>query len=203
MNQTIRRSYQWLLFALAISGFLVDQASKYGVFRVLEQEDSDFAKRDLIPGVFQFHVEFNSEEPPCDCVFVRMNSEKTPHVNKGALWGLGGNQAQGNRIFTIASGLAILGISLWSFRRNVREDRLLCISLGLIMGGALGNMYDRIVFQGVRDFMHFYAIRWPVFNFADCCLVCGAILLLIQSWFTGKSEVSTTAPQVAPTSPTE
>ena len=58
-------------------------------------------------------------------------------------------------------------------------------ALGLILGGTVGNMYDRLVFGGVRDFMHFHhnSFEWPVFNVADCCLVVGAALLLVQAVF--------------------
>ena len=41
-------------------------------------------------------------------------------------------------------------------------------------------MYDRVVYGGVRDFLHFYWFEWPVFNFADCCLVGGAILTFVN-----------------------
>ena len=56
-------------------------------------------------------------------------------------------------------------------------------ALGLILAGTVGNLYDRLVFNGVRDFLHFYYVEWPVFNFADCCLVVGAGLLLVQAMF--------------------
>ena len=60
---------------------------------------------------------------------------------------------------------------------------MLCSALGLILGGTLGNLYDRLVFNGVRDFLHWdYLFDWPVFNVADCCLVCGASLLLLQAF---------------------
>ena len=65
-----------------------------------------------------------------------------------------------------------------------------CIALGLILGGTLGNFYDRVVFNGVRDFLHWnYLFDWPVFNLADSCLVCGACLLLLQAF--GKQPVAT------------
>jgi lipoprotein signal peptidase len=55
--------------------------------------------------------------------------------------------------------------------------------LGLILAGTLGNLYDRILFNGVRDFFHWdYLYNWPVFNVADCCLVVGAGLLLVQAF---------------------
>jgi lipoprotein signal peptidase len=58
-------------------------------------------------------------------------------------------------------------------------------ALGLILGGTVGNLYDRLVFGGVRDFMYFHrnSFEWPVFNIADCCLVVGAVLLLVQAVF--------------------
>jgi lipoprotein signal peptidase len=53
------------------------------------------------------------------------------------------------------------------------------------LAGTLGNLYDRVVFSGVRDFLHWnYLFDWPVFNCADCCLVSGACLLLIQAFGT-------------------
>ena len=59
----------------------------------------------------------------------------------------------------------------------------MCAALGLILAGTLGNLYDRVVFNGVRDFLHWnYLFDWPVFNVADCCLVCGACLLLLQAF---------------------
>ena len=75
-------------------------------------------------------------------------------------------------------------ILFWSTRPSLTCDWLLCTALGLILGGTLGNLYDRLVFNGVRDFLHwYYAFEWPVFNVADCCLVVGAGLLLTQAVF--------------------
>ena len=60
----------------------------------------------------------------------------------------------------------------------------LCAGLGVTLAVTLGNLFDRLVFGGVRDFLHlhYYAREWPVFNVADCCLVCGALLLLVQAF---------------------
>ena len=89
-----------------------------------------------------------------------------------------------NIVFAIVSVLAALGIIYWSSRPAMARDITLCIALGLILGGTLGNLYDRVVFGGVRDFLHWYKPEWPVFNVADCCLVCGAGLLLFEAFFT-------------------
>src|SRR5207245_2108763 len=95
-----------------------------------------------------------------------------------------------NGIFAAISVLAALAIIFWSTRPTTARDRALCASLGLILAGTLGNLYDRLIFNGVRDFLYFrlmdgekIVFNWPVFNFADCCLVCGACLLLLQAFW--------------------
>src|SRR5207248_5691819 len=118
----------------------------------------------------------------------RLNGPKLPKVNHGALWGIGGrldDDDEGtdfNHVFAIVSVIAAIAIVGWSLRAATAHDRWLCMALGLILAGTLGNLYDRVVFGGVRDFLYFYWIEWPVFNVADCCLVCGAFLLLTQAF---------------------
>jgi signal peptidase II len=90
--------------------------------------------------------------------------------------------------------IAALGISIWGMRKQTGRDKWLCISLGLILAGTVGNLFDRVVFGGVRDFLYFYLIEWPVFNVADCCLVIGALMLLVQAVFAKKADP---APAVA------
>ncbi len=78
----------------------------------------------------------------------------------------------------------------------------MCFALGLILGGTLGNLYDRIVFSGVRDFLWWHKyVDWPVFNIADCCLVCGAALLLIEAFFTKVEPALTQTTEPAGTEP--
>src|SRR5215211_2661257 len=73
----------------------------------------------------------------------------------GALWSLGGEfKTDANKFFAVVSFLAAAGISLWALRKKP-DDRWLTVSLGLILGGTLGNLFDRIVFGGVRDFLCF------------------------------------------------
>lgn len=180
------RSYRPLLFILAFVGLVADQASKYGMFNALYVEGRDFGSRDVIPGAFKFFVQYDSNAATCDCTFVKWNGPVPPRVNHGALFSLGGEHGHdANRFFAAISAIAAIGIVVWSFRSSAATDRWLCISLGLILGGTIGNFYDRIVFGGVRDFLYwFYLIDWPVFNVADCCLVVGAFILLVQAAFT-------------------
>src|SRR4029077_16456904 len=87
--------------------------------------------------------------------------------------------------FAVISLLAAAAILYWSTQKAMARDLALCAALGLILAGTLGTLYDRVVFNGVRDFLHWnYLFDWPVFNIADCCLVVGAFLLLIQAFGT-------------------
>ena len=74
-------------------------------------------------------------------------------------------------------------ICYWLFVRGAATDRRLTTALGLIMAGALGNCYDRLVFGHVRDFVHFHVdpigFDCAIFNFADNMLVAGAIALML------------------------
>src|SRR5437879_10922058 len=107
-----------------------------------------------------------------------------PKGNHGALFGLGGEYTvYANGIFATVSVIAALAIIFWSTRPSTARDGWLCAALGLILAGTIGNLYDRMIFNGVRDLLYFYWIEWPVFNVADCCLVCGAGLLLAQAFF--------------------
>ena len=86
----------------------------------------------------------------------------------------------------VVSLLAALAIIYWSTQPATARDAWLCAALGLILAGTLGNLYDRLLFNGVRDFLHWNLLfDWPVFNLADCCLVCGAGLLLVQAFGAG------------------
>src|SRR5262249_42702188 len=117
-----------------------------------------------------------------------------PHVNQGALFGLGsGREGTANGAFAVISLLAACAIVYWSVQKKTARDRWLFISLGLILAGTLGNFYDRLVFSGVRDFLHWNYLYsnpegWPVFNVADCCLVFGACMLLLQAFFAPASQ---------------
>lgn len=78
------------------------------------------------------------------------------------------------------------GFCLLYMKRHL-EERLLCLSLSMIMGGALGNVIDRIIYGYVVDFLDFHYMywHWPAFNFADIAIVLGAGLMILES-FTGR-----------------
>jgi signal peptidase II len=71
---------------------------------------------------------------------------------------------------------------VWMLKRG--GSRLLCAGLALILGGALGNLWDRIVIGKVVDFLlfHYGAWSWPAFNVADSAITVGAALLILDSF---------------------
>ena len=84
-----------------------------------------------------------------------------------------------------ACALLVLGWLLWSSMRRFSWSGL---ALALIFGGAAGNLYDRLRYGRVTDFLHFHigVHAWPDFNLADSSIVCGAILLGLTMLFEGK-----------------
>ncbi|MEM7443402.1 MAG: signal peptidase II [Pseudomonadota bacterium] len=103
--------------------------------------------------------------------------------NDGISFGLLG----GEDAVWMLSGLAIL-VSLvllvWLWRAN---GRLLVLSLGLIIGGALGNVVDRLRFGAVADFLDFHVMGYHffVFNVADAAISIGVVLIVVDSFFAG------------------
>jgi signal peptidase II len=178
------RSYRVMLWVLALSGLTLDQSSKYAVFAWLgEKPNNEYVVFRTDKGGFQLVAQFQDA------------GGRVPHVNQGALFGfLRNHKALANSGFAVISLLAAAAIVYWSTHQNTAQDRWLCAALGLILAGTLGNFYDRVVFNGVRDFLHWnYLFDWPVFNIADCCLVCGAGLLLIQAFATQPAKEETKA----------
>ena len=84
--------------------------------------------------------------------------------------------------------VAVLAVWLWQ-----SQSRLASMALGLVIGGALGNVTDRLRFQAVTDFFDFHlaAYHWPAFNLADVAIVCGVGLLLLDSFRSGKLGAAT------------
>ncbi|MHB8813802.1 MAG: signal peptidase II, partial [Steroidobacteraceae bacterium] len=95
------------------------------------------------------------------------------------------------------AGLAVVvtaGITLWLRRLNGRTQRLLCLSLALIMGGALGNLIDRLRIGHVVDFIiaHWHRVYFPwAFNVADSAITVGAALLLLDALLESRAPTKT------------
>ncbi len=194
MTHSKERSYLRLFWVLALIGFLADQISKYAIFGALYHAGQG-GEWDLLPGTFKIEAHYFPFFIPEDHPFFQLltiSGDHFPHVNRGALWGMG----QGNSFaFAIVSFVASLVVIYWAYRPGSSRDLVLSCSLGSILAGTLGNLYDRIIFDGVRDFMHWYRwIDWAVFNVADVCLVCGAGLLLLHAFLVKDAPESTPLP---------
>ncbi len=119
-------------------------------------------------------------------------------VNHGAAFSM----LSGNTLLLTVVGLFALGVMmLYVYRAQVTE-RLLLVGLGLVASGAIGNLWDRIRFGWVRDFMYFdfdlpgheslpfIPQRYPVFNVADIAILAGAVLVVIASSRQAKAEAA-------------
>lgn len=165
----------WLLFAfVSLAALGSDLASKSWIFARLGMPGTA-APIELMPRILRLQT----------------------NLNEGALFGMG----QGLGIlFAGISVLAILGILGMLARTTTRSDRVLVTALGLITGGIVGNLYDRVGLPrlvwhapaeragqpvlAVRDWIHFElpgVIDWPIFNLADSWLVCGAAIMVLAT----------------------
>jgi signal peptidase II len=92
-------------------------------------------------------------------------------------------------LFAVLAVIVAAGITLWLRRLNGRTQRTLCISLALIMGGALGNFIDRVRIGHVVDFIiaHWHRVYFPwAFNIADSAITVGAVLLFLDAWIESR-----------------
>lgn len=172
MDATIRG---WVFFAVtAAAATATDLVTKRVAFGRLGMPGTG-PSWPIVPGIFAFET----------------------NLNEGALFGVG--QGLG-LVFATVSVVAIVGIGAMMLRRETRSDGWLVLALGLIVGGILGNLYDRVGLPGlawhapperlgqpvyaVRDWIHVTVpgvIDWPIFNLADSWLVIGAGMLLVAS----------------------
>jgi signal peptidase II len=168
----------WPLFALvAVAAAAIDLVTKEAIFQRLG-----------MPGL-----------APAIVLVPRVLVLET-NLNEGALFGMG--QGMG-LVFAAISVAAIAGIIVLVSRPATRRDPWLLVALGLIVGGILGNLYDRLGLPGlrwhaplaregqpvlaVRDWIHFMlpgVIDWPIFNLADSWLVIGAAMLVVTSFLS-------------------
>jgi signal peptidase II len=151
---------RWLLFwSIALGGAAFDLATKSLVFAKYGPPRSPSVS--LVGGILEIQTS----------------------LNPGALWGFGRTLPYSSLLFAGLSIVAGVAICYWLFVRGAAASLALTIALGLIMAGALGNCYDRLVFGHVRDFVHFHVdsvgFDCAIFNFADNMLVAGAITLVL------------------------
>ncbi|MBI1262042.1 MAG: signal peptidase II [Rhizobiales bacterium] len=150
--------YSWLGFAVAIAALAADRLHKMWMLDVY-----DIGSRGKVVVT-----------PFFDLVMA---------WNKGVSYGLFQAETDLGRILLMLFALAItVGLSLWLARI---AHPLIAIAIGLVIGGALGNVYDRFAYGAVADFFSFHAFGfyWYIFNVADIWIVMGVGLIVLESFF--------------------
>jgi signal peptidase II len=172
---------RWIHLLVALAAIALDRITKNLIENLLPS-GSDIT---VIPGFFQItHVH-----------------------NRGAAFGLFSESTSEWRSVLLIGfsvlALAVIAYLLWKSDHTLPTT---AYGLSLILGGAIGNLWDRIVHGQVTDFLHFYigSYVWPDFNVADSCIVIGAVMLMIEIVFAkppakGPSTHSTAVPPCAPT----
>jgi signal peptidase II len=130
--------------------------------------------------IFVFGIE--ARQPIRLAPFFDVIYAKNPGISYSLLPAQNGTQRFGLLILTLAA-TAFLGVWLWR-----AATKAAALGLGLVVGGALGNAYDRLTYGFVADFYHFHigSFSWYVFNLADVGIVAGVALLIYDSWGQAK-----------------
>lgn len=189
------RAWVFLLIATAVS-LAADLVTKSIAFQSVAGSPVIVRREDVLAGG-QLGRLIPAHEP---VVVIAQLLEFKLVLNPGAVFGIGA----GKRVVFIAFTGAALAFGLWMFARWTRaKDRWAHVGVALLLAGGLGNLYDRLVFGCVRDFIHPlpgvqipFGLSWPgrsgpgstelwpyVSNVADLWLIVGIGLLLIHSWF--------------------
>ena len=147
-----------LLFAVAFVALVIDQVTK----RIVEQSIPIYTSVPFIEALFPYF--------------------SLTHIqNTGAAFSL----FQNGNVFFIIVAIIVSALIVFYTPRLPREDRLSRLALGLQLGGALGNLVDRLRYGYVIDFLHIripeIGFDWPVSNFADIFIVSGVVLLILAS----------------------
>lgn len=144
-------------YGLALGVFLLDQLVKWWIIDVVRLEQRGYV--DLLP-------------------FFSLTWVENRGVSMGMLTADGEGGRWGLVLLTAAIAIAV---AAWLWRERSRFD---VVALGLVLGGALGNIVDRVRFGYVVDFLHVFWKTWHfyVFNVADAAITVGVILLLLRAF---------------------
>lgn len=182
----------WIVFlATAVAGLIIDLWSKAAAFRHIAETPVILRREDVVGS-----QAIGRLIPPHDpIVVVPSLLELTLVLNPGAVFGIGA----GKRWFFVVFTLVAVALATWLFaRKTLAKEVWAHTAFALVVAGGLGNLYDRVVFACVRDFLHPlpgvrlpFGLRWPngspelwpyVSNVADAFLLVGIGLLVIYSW---------------------
>lgn len=153
----------WLLLSAVV--IVLDQLSKWWALVALQPAG---LPHPVIPGFLNWTLAFNT----------------------GAAFSFLANSAGWQRWFFVLLAVAISAVLVVWLSRTPRRDWKTAMPLALIVGGALGNLVDRLHAAQVTDFIQVYYRQWsyPVFNVADCGITVGAVMLVAFGLFAGKAK---------------
>lgn len=178
-----------LLVAITLSGLTLDLATKAWAFRTVAGQPVELPY-DEIAGNPSYRLPWHQgvRALPGDLLDFRLV------LNHGAVFGLGQQRRPVFIAFTAVAVVAAVGVFGWWTTRRARWAH---VGIALVLAGGLGNLYDRLAFGAVRDFLHMtprwnlpFGLRWPggsgelfpwVFNVADVLLLTGMALLLFTA----------------------
>ncbi len=103
--------------------------------------------------------------------------------NKGVSYGLFASDGMTGRVILILFAVSlVVGLGIWLARLTTP---IMGVAVGLVIGGAVGNIYDRVFFGAVADFFHVYwnNYDWYIFNIADVWIVLGVLIMVYDSFF--------------------
>lgn len=171
---------------LLLSAVLIaaDQLSKWAI--------SELVMRPLVPGAGS-PVDFITwyQNPPAPLTFAQKDVLPIFKLvmvwNKGISFGLFNNTADYGPVILISVSLLITAIFLYVLARS--SNAWQSLGVALVIGGAIGNVIDRVRFGAVIDFLYFHVndYYFPAFNIADSCICVGVALLLVLGLFSGES----------------
>ncbi|WP_044479260.1 signal peptidase II [Paenibacillus antibioticophila] len=143
-----------IFFLIALIAFLIDQATKYWIATSLTINEQ-------IPVIGNFFL-------------------ITSHRNRGAAFGILKDQRW---FFIVVTTVVLIGIVWYMLKIRKSGNRLLQTALALVLGGAVGNFFDRVLTGEVVDFLQFNfgSYTFPIFNVADSCIVVGVALIILDS----------------------
>lgn len=163
-----RKPTALLWLGVSVLVIILDQLSKLWALRALQPPGQPHA---VIPGFLNWTLIFN----------------------RGAAFSFLGQGSGWQRWFFVLLALVISAALIVWLARTPRRDWRTALPLGLIIGGALGNLIDRLHAAQVTDFIQVYYRQWsyPVFNVADSAITVGAVLLIAVGLFAGKGRHGT------------
>ncbi|MBC7698057.1 MAG: lipoprotein signal peptidase [Bacteroidia bacterium] len=133
----------------------------------------DLYTKHLIQGAFQYG----------DHLTITSFFDLVRYHNEGAAFSFLANAGGWQKLFF--SGISIVAIIVITYLiRKHRQEKIFCLGLALILGGAIGNLYDRLTLGYVVDFLffHLHDLYWPAFNVADSAICVGVATLLFDSF---------------------